>query len=84
MARKKAPATEAALYSPGQVCEITGVSRQVLHNYTVIGLVRPAKRTPTNRRYYDAAALRRVRLVRRMIESGYTLQALREMFPWDR
>ena len=35
------------------------------------------------RRYYDESALRRIELIRRMLKSGYTLQALRELFPWE-
>jgi DNA-binding transcriptional MerR regulator len=71
------------LYSVGEVVEQGGISRQVLHNYTVLGLLRPAERTPGGRRYYDESVFRRIRLIRRMLDSGYTLQALREIFPWQ-
>jgi len=71
-----------ALYSPGEVVARSGISRQVLHNYTVLGLLRPAERTETGRRYYDASVFRRIRLIRRMLDAGYTLQSLREIFPW--
>jgi len=72
-----------ALYSVGEVVKLAGISRQVLHNYTVLGLLKPAERTPTNRRYYDDSALRRIGLIRRQLKSGYTLQSLRELFPWE-
>ena len=71
------------LYSAREVSEHAGISRQVLHNYTVMGLLAPAKRTPTNRLYFDGSVFRRIELIRRMLRSGYTLQALRELFPWD-
>ena len=71
------------LYSVGEVVKASGISRQVLHNYTVLGLLRPAERTPTNRRYYDESVFRRVKLIRRMLGTGYTLQDLREVFPWE-
>ncbi len=85
---RKAPAPpgmppEKELYSVGEVVKRSGISRQVLHNYTVIGLIKPAERTATGRRYYDESALRRIELIRRMLKSGYTLQALRELFPWE-
>ena len=70
------------LYSPGEVVTRAGISRQDLHNYTVLGLLSPAERTNTGRRYYDASVFRRIRLIRRMLDAGYTLQALREIFPW--
>ncbi len=71
------------LYSAREVCEHAGRSRQVLHPYTVMGLLAPAKRTPTNRLYFDESVFRRIELIRRMLRSGYTLQALRALFPWD-
>ena len=92
MARKKvdppqddASGSEAPkkLYSVGEVVKQSGISRQVLHNYTVLGLLRVAERTPTNRRYYDEAVFRRIKLIRKMLDSGYTLQSLREIFPWE-
>jgi hypothetical protein len=73
---------ERRLYSVGEVLKRSGISRQVLHNYTVIGLITPAERTPKGRRYYGESAFRRIELIRRMLKSGYTLQALRELFPW--
>jgi DNA-binding transcriptional MerR regulator len=71
------------LYAVGEVVRLSGISRQVLHNYTVLGLLTVAERTPTNRRYYDESVFRRIKLIRKMLESGYTLQSLREIFPWD-
>jgi DNA-binding transcriptional MerR regulator len=71
------------LFSVGEVVKLAGISRQVLHNYTVLGLLRPAERTATNRRYYDESTFRRIELIRRQLKSGYTLQSLRELFPWE-
>lgn len=72
------------LYSPAEVVARSGISRQLLHNYTVLGLLKPAERTPTGRRYYDESVFRRISLIRRMLAQGYTLQALRELFPWEK
>ncbi len=74
---------EKKLFSAGEVVKLAGISRQVLHNYTVLGLLRPAERTATNRRYYDESTFRRIELIRRQLKSGYTLQSLRELFPWE-
>lgn len=71
------------LYSPGEVVRASGISRQVLHNYTVLGLLQPAEVTRTNRRYYDERVFGRIRLIRRMLESGYRLHDLREAFKWE-
>ncbi len=71
------------LYSPGEVVRASDVSRQVLHNYTVLGLLQPAEVTETNRRYYDERVFRRLQLIKRMLTSGYTLGDLREVFRWQ-
>ena len=71
------------LYSPGEVVRASGISRQVLHNYTVLGLLQPAEVTPTNRRYYDERVLDKIKLIRRLLASGYRLRDLRETFKWD-
>ena len=71
------------LYSPGEVVRASGISRQVLHNYTVLGLLRPAEVTRTGRRYYDERVFGRIGLIRRMLASGYRLGDLRETFTWE-
>ena len=71
------------LYSSGEVVRASGISRQVLHNYTVLGLLQPVEVTDTNRRYYDERVFGRIRLVRRMLASGYRLTDLRETFRWE-
>jgi DNA-binding transcriptional MerR regulator len=37
----------------GEVMEFTGLSRQTLHNYTMLGLITPARRTKARHRLYD-------------------------------
>ena len=41
------------LYKIGEVMEHTGLSRQTLHNYTLLGLLPVAGRTKANHRLYD-------------------------------
>jgi len=40
------------LYKIGELMERSGLSRQTLHNYTMLGLIRAAKRTPSGHRLY--------------------------------
>ena len=44
------------LYKIGELIERSGISRQTLHNYTMLGLIEPARRTPSGHRLYDEAA----------------------------
>lgn len=41
------------LFKIGEVMEHSGFSRQTLHNYTLLGLISAAKRTPAGHRLYD-------------------------------
>ena len=41
------------LYKIGELIERSGISRQTLHNYTMLGLIASARRTPSGHRLYD-------------------------------
>lgn len=68
------------LLKSGELARQGGVSRQVIHEYTLLGLLSPAGRTPGGHRLYDAAALRRLQLIRDLVRSGYTLRDIRTTF----
>jgi len=40
------------LFKIGEVMEYSGLSRQTIHNYTMLGLIKTAKRTKTGHRLY--------------------------------
>ena len=60
-----------------------GVSKQTVEYYILIGLVRPIRRGGRGR-FFDDALVARIRLIRRLNESGYTLRAIRETYLRDR
>ena len=64
----------------GPAAEKAGVSRQSLQYYIMVGLLEPTKVTPTGRRLFDAKAIERIRLIKRLNDSGYPLRAIRELF----
>jgi DNA-binding transcriptional MerR regulator len=68
------------LVSIGQAAEKAGVSRQSLQYYLMVGLLEPTEVTPTGRRLFDHKAIERIRLVKRLNESGYPLRAIRDLF----
>jgi DNA-binding transcriptional MerR regulator len=71
---------ENALISIGQAAEKAGVSRQSLQYYLMVGLLKPTQVTPSGRRLFDAKTVERIRLIRRLNESGYPLRAIRDLF----
>lgn len=71
---------ERNLVSVGQAAEKAGVSRQSLQYYLMIGLLEPTETTPTGRRLFDRKAVEKIRLIKRLNDSGYPLRAIRELF----
>jgi DNA-binding transcriptional MerR regulator len=71
---------ENALISIGRAAEKAGVSRQSLQYYLMVGLLEPTQITSSGRRMFDARAVERIRLIKRLNESGYPLRAIRELF----
>ena len=69
-----------ALSSIGSAAKKAGVSRQSLQYYLMVGLLEPAQTTPTGRRLFDQKCIDRIRLIKKLNESGYPLRAIRELF----
>jgi MerR family transcriptional regulator, mercuric resistance operon regulatory protein len=68
------------LLSIGKAAELAGVSRQSLQYYIMVGLLEPTSVTNTSRRLFDQNAVERVKLIKKLNESGYPLRAIRELF----
>jgi MerR family mercuric resistance operon transcriptional regulator len=68
------------LVSIGKAAKEAGVSRQSLQYYIMMGLLEAAKITKTGRRMFDEETIKRVKLVKKLNESGYPLRAIRELF----
>lgn len=68
------------LLSIGKAAEKAGVSRQSLQYYLMVGLLEPTQVTATGRRMFDSKAVEKVRLIRKLNQSGYPLRAIRELF----
>jgi len=69
-----------ALMSIGKAAKKAGVSRQSLQYYLMVGLLEPTEVTETGRRMFDGQAVERIKLIRKLNESGYPLRAIRELF----
>ena len=73
-------AVEAKLYRIGQAAEKAGISRQSLQYYLMVGLLEPAEISQTGRRLFDNKNVARIKLIKRLNDSGYPLRAIRELF----
>ena len=63
------------LFKIGEVMKYSGLSRQTIHNYTMMGLIREAERTPSGHRLYGEEVFDRLK----KIELLHRHRALREV-----
>ena len=68
------------LSSIGIAAKKAGISRQSLQYYLMVGLLEPTEVTPTGRRMFDEKGIERIKLIKRLNDSGYPLRAIRELF----
>ncbi|MBI3828442.1 MAG: MerR family transcriptional regulator [Planctomycetes bacterium] len=74
----------ATLLKAGELARRTGITRQALHIYVQMGLLRPVLSSQGGHRLYDDQSVERVALIRKLCASGYTLKDIREIFIKDR
>ena len=65
-------------YKVGEIMRHTGLSRQTIHNYTMLGLIHPVERTEAGHRLYDEGVFDRIRKIE-MLNIYRTLNEIREM-----
>ncbi len=63
----------------GRLARDAGLATETLRYYERLGLIRPAQRTESNYRLYDAEAEARLRFVRRAQQLGFSLAEIREL-----
>ncbi len=64
----------------GTAAKKAGISRQSLQYYLMVGLLEPTEVTPTGRRMVDEKGIERIKLIKKLNDSGYPLRAIRELF----
>jgi MerR family Zn(II)-responsive transcriptional regulator of zntA len=68
------------LFPIGIAAKKAGISRQSLQYYLMVGLLEPTEVTSTGRRLFDERGIERVKLIKKLNDSGYPLRAIRELF----
>ena len=63
----------------GEVMENSALSRQVLHNYTQLDLIRAVKRTAAGHRLYDESVFVRLERIKELKAEGKTLLEIRKI-----
>jgi MerR family Zn(II)-responsive transcriptional regulator of zntA len=57
-----------------------GVTKQSLQYYLMVGLIEPTRRSASRQQLFDDKAIERIRLVKKLNDSGYPLREIREIF----
>jgi len=68
------------LMTIGTAAKKAGITRQSLQYYLMVGLVEPTMVTSARWRMFDQKAVERIRLIKKLNESGYPLRDIRELF----
>jgi len=63
-----------------QAAKAAGVSSQTIEYYIMLGLIEPIRQPGKRGRLFDDAIVQRIRLIRQLNETGYTLREIRETY----
>ena len=63
-------------YRIGEIVQHTGLSRQTIHNYTIMGLLNEAERTAGGHRLYDESVFYRLRRIHEL-KSSRSMEEIR-------
>ena len=80
MSKTHKAAKTTSLMRIGAAAKRAGVSRQTLQYYMMVGLIKPSSQSPAGQRLFDQDAVKRIKLIRRLNRSGYTLREIRDIF----
>jgi DNA-binding transcriptional MerR regulator len=64
----------------GEAAKKAGISRQSLQYYMMVGLLEPTQVTLAGRRLFDKKTIEKIRLIKKLNDSGYPLRAIKELF----
>lgn len=66
------------LYKIGEIMRHTGISRQTLHNYTMMGLINEAERTDSGHRLYPESVFETLKQIE-MLKRHRTLREVKRL-----
>ena len=67
------------LFKIGEVMRYTGLSRQTIHNYTMLGLITEEERTESGHRLYGEDVFERLQRIEQLKTKNKTLKEIREI-----
>ncbi|MFC1674577.1 MerR family transcriptional regulator [Candidatus Omnitrophota bacterium] len=67
------------LFKVGELIENSGLSRQMVHYYTQLGLINEARRTPAGHRLYKEDVFKRIKRIKTLQSKGMTLLEIKKV-----
>jgi len=77
-------ATYRKLFKVWEVMKYGGISRQTVHNYTQMRLIRETERTDSGHRLYDEDVFERLEKIKRLQEKGHSLLQIKDILDSNR
>ena len=71
------PSHAGKLMRIGQAAKVAGVSTQTIEYYVMLGLIDPITPPGKRSRFFDSRLVKRIRLIRELNDTGYTLRDIR-------
>lgn len=72
------------LYRSGEVTRFAGISRQRLHNYNQLGLIKEAERTSSGHRLYDESIFGVLERIKKYQKQKLTLMEIKKRLRTDK
>lgn len=72
-------ATYKKLFKVWEVMKYGGISRQTVHNYTQMRLIRETERTDSGHRLYDEEVFERLEKIKELQEKGHSLLQIKDI-----
>ena len=80
MGKRRSTSSDGKLLRIGEAAEAAGVTKQTVEYYILLGLLEPIRPESGRQRFFDAALVKRIKLIRQLNASGYALRDIRETY----
>jgi DNA-binding transcriptional MerR regulator len=68
------------LFKLSELARLTDTTRQTIQYYLMLELIKENQRTVGGQRLFDKSHVQKVKLIRKLNQSGYSLRDIRELF----
>ncbi len=74
------PPQQLKLMRLSDLAKSCALTKQTIHYYLLLGLIKETKRSEGGQRLFDADTIHRVKLIHKLNQTGYSLRDIRDIF----